>query len=193
MYKRQVVTHSENLEPENRDLLKSCLARVNGIAENLLERRREQLSQIADNHGDFQVSSLASEFELVARQNLIHFDAHTVDIQLPSEIRQKFLRTLSNILSNSLKAVRKVESPKISLKMWEERDRYHVLITDNGVGMSNEQLVALRAGKFGSEENEGNGIGLRTAYDFINSVQGEMQMNSQTSQGTTTQLSIPRS
>lgn len=61
--------------------------------------------------------------------------------------RQLFVRVFRNLINNSMKHGGKREPVKIRVAMWQEKQKCHIRLEDNGVGYSEEVLRRLRSRK----------------------------------------------
>ena len=59
--------------------------------------------------------------------------------------RQLFVRVFRNLINNSMKHSGRDETVKIRIAMWQEKQRCHIRLEDNGVGYSEEVLRRLRS------------------------------------------------
>lgn len=109
-----------------------------------------------------------------------------------SALEQIFL----NLISNSLKYNTK-EKIIIEVTFCEDEDFYHFSITDNGIGIPQDQkeeifkiftTLAVRDRK----GNKGNGIGLSTVKKLITNLGGNIHFESEPDNGTTFHFSIKR-
>lgn len=61
--------------------------------------------------------------------------------------RQLFVRVFRNLINNSMKHSGKDETVRIRIAMWQEKQKCHIRLEDNGVGYSEEVLRRLRSRK----------------------------------------------
>lgn len=78
-----------------------------------------------------------------------------MDVRIASEAeqlcvkadRQLFVRVFRNLINNSIKHSGKSGSVEIRISMWQEKQKCHICLEDNGVGYSEEVLRRLRSRK----------------------------------------------
>ncbi len=105
------------------------------------------------------------------------------------------LRILSNIINNSIDAsINKKVFLKFEYKLYE--NSFIILkITDNGKGISEENLkkIGFYGVSIGKENNQysGFGIGLFSVRELLKKYHGELYINSQEGLGTTVSLKLP--
>ncbi len=109
------------------------------------------------------------------------------DIEINTD--ENYLKTIiRNLTGNAIKSLIDIENPTIIWKFWQENDTFHLSITDNGKGASNEQFKAL----YDDKEVVGikTGLGLHLIRDLAKAINCEITVNSQINKGTTFILSL---
>ena len=88
---------------------------------------------------------------------------------------------------------RREENGRILLRIWQEADILHVSVADNGVGMDENQLAALKQ-KMQQSEQTGRGIGLGNISRRISMLypEGDLRIYSKPNRGTVIQCLIPQ-
>ena len=99
-----------------------------------------------------------------------------------------------NVLQNSLKYSRPGKTIKIAVQ--KVNDRVGITISDQGAGMSQEQLNRVREGQLvqsrtGSSGEKGTGTGLRLVWSICRSQGWNMEIESVADEGTTTTVWFP--
>ena len=120
-----------------------------------------------------------------------------IDNDLPETIqtdRGKLLQILLNVVSNAVRYT--PEHERISIRAWPCGDIVKVLVEDNGVGMSDDE-IALAMKPFSQVRNpftsnvSGAGLGLPIVISFLDLLQGEISIKSSKGTGTSVIISIP--
>ncbi len=99
-------------------------------------------------------------------------------------------RALMNLLSNARKAIKGMPTPSVRLACLVAEGRIHLTVSDNGCGMTEEQLDRLFVPFAGSFE-EGSGLGMSLVYKFIEAMGWQIKVESAPSQGTRVQIFLP--
>ena len=99
-------------------------------------------------------------------------------------------RTLMNLLSNARKAVKEVPNPAVRLGCLVTDDTIRLTVSDNGCGMTTEQLDCLFVPFAGSFE-EGSGLGMSLVYKFIEAMGWRIEVESAPGEGSRVQISLP--
>ena len=111
----------------------------------------------------------------------ISFDKSNVgDNQLVSIDKNRFKQNLINIVGNSVKCTK---AGQIIVSQYDEKDRLYVVVSDTGIGMTEEERAGL-FGKFYRIRNEetkeirGTGLGLWITAKMINDMNGKISVES---------------
>lgn len=97
---------------------------------------------------------------------------------------ENYLKTIiRNLTGNAIKALDKVENPRIVWKAWQENDKTFLSISDNGTGGTQEQFKAL----YDDTEVVGikTGLGLHLIRDLARAIDCEISVDSKPNEGTT--------
>ncbi|MDR1841194.1 MAG: PAS domain S-box protein [Holophagales bacterium] len=97
---------------------------------------------------------------------------------------------LTNLLSNSRKAVRGAAQPIIKLTQIIQNDKLEMIVADNGVGMDKSQIGNLFL-PFRSGFSEGTGIGMSLVFQLTQRMGWEIHVSSEVGVGTAIRLIIP--
>ena len=100
----------------------------------------------------------------------------------------QFEQVIMNMLSNAKDAVldrKALESedfiPKINIKTYKKRNRVHVEIIDNGVGIEEDKINEIMIPFFSTkEEGKGTGLGLSISYQIVKDMGGKIHVESST-------------
>lgn len=105
---------------------------------------------------------------------------------------QHYGKILDELLDNAFKFSQ--EGTQVFLKAWLKDNSFHLSITDQGIGMSQEEINSIAPfAQFGRFENEqqGIGLGLIIAKRTAELHGGYMMVKSEKGVGTTVEISIP--
>jgi len=182
--KKQKIIHSTLLE----------INRINEILTGLLSFSRQN-------------DPVKREFDLVAMiEQTLQFIQHThikkqvrfitkYEINpLPIVADQDQLKqVMINIVLNAIDAIPEEGFIKIEVhpSMIEGKVHYHIIITDNGTGINEEQLEKLFDPFFTTKE-EGTGLGLSISYGIIHRHGGNIEIRNHPNGGTQVEIQLPR-
>jgi len=99
-------------------------------------------------------------------------------------------QTLINFVKNAIEACDEVPHASVSLKVKLEDKNVILVIEDNGVGMTEDQINRLGSIYFSTKSN-GTGLGLTYSYQVIRILGGNVSVRSQKKVGTTFTISVP--
>ena len=121
-------------------------------------------------------------------------DPRAVSQHVPVEItlvacRHQILRALVNVIKNALEAS---DDGEVDIEGHVVDDRIQVVVRDQGIGMSEEDLatILLFAPGHSSKKTRGTGFGLPTTKRILQSHGGSIQINSELNRGTTVTLTL---
>ena len=175
--------------------------RIFGLLENLLQWARSQTGQIKINYKKIDLSYMFNNIiELqsgVAQQKNIFIDLDP-DLNLYAFADQNMITFIfRNILSNALKY--SPNNSAITVNAQEtDNDMIAVSITDQGMGMDEEQTKSLfkidsRSLTYNEDnELEGTGLGLILCKEFIEKNNGTISVSSIKGKGSTFTFTIPK-
>lgn len=187
------------------DETKSYAALIYSTAGNTLELLDNLLSWSKSQMGQTQFHPESIDLSEAVRKamNITASQAKLKDISIRSQnivdskvwADQTMLKTvLLNLLSNAIKFTNAGGSVEISNKIIE--DHIEVLVSDNGIGMSQEQLLNLykldaNMSTFGTENEKGTGLGLVLCKEFVERQGGRLWVNSEEGKGSEFRFTLP--
>jgi len=168
------------------------------LLQNLLDWARVQTGNIQFVIEDFDLKAFISDelnlqIELAAKKGItIEFDS-THDVNVKAD-KNMLLTILRNIFSNAIKFSKK--DSKITIKL-DSNDKFGIVtVTDNGVGISPENIQKIFKvnGNYkthGTDNEEGTGLGLILCKEFILKNNGDITLVSDLGKGTTVTFQLP--
>ncbi|MFC4712803.1 ATP-binding protein [Planococcus dechangensis] len=111
---------------------------------------------------------------------------------LPSKIlgdSQKLHQALVNIIRNGIEAM--PTGGKLDIELENSSQSVCVLITDEGTGMTKEEVKRLGEPYF-SNKSKGTGLGLMVTYSIIHQMGGDISVDSEVGMGTKFTLEFPK-
>lgn len=174
--------------------------KIYGLLENLLQWARSQTGQIKISYKKiplvFTFNNILEVLSANAQQKKITIDMN-IDPDLCAFGDMNMVTFIfRNILSNALKF--SPEKSTINIKAKEKDDMIEVSITDQGIGMDNEQkakLFRIDSRSLVHDENnelEGTGLGLILCKEFVEKNNGTIWADSIKGVGSTFYFTIPK-
>ncbi|MBL3658311.1 sensor histidine kinase [Fulvivirga sediminis] len=136
------------------------------------------------------VSELFQHIHLLMKrqmdENNIHFkmacDIHTINLD-----RHLIEQVLINLITNSIHALERKETPEISLTAHYMGEKACIAVTDNGSGIPKVELSQIFV-PFYSTKKQGSGIGLSLSKQIMHLHKGYIKVDSEDGKGTTISL-----
>lgn len=80
----------------------------------------------------------------------------------------------------------------VSISTSHDRNNVYVLVKDNGIGISKENLKKVMQPFYTTKETgKGTGLGLSISYGIIKEMDGKIEIESEPMEGTTVNVTIP--
>ena len=100
----------------------------------------------------------------------------------------------SNLLSNAIQYCTKKTQPEININVTANSDEAIIIISDNGIGISEDVLPKVCNMFYrGSEHSHGAGLGLFIVKEVVNKLKGTLTITSDRASGTIVTVAIPQS
>lgn len=121
----------------------------------------------------------------VHEKTLIEVKTNLTNAEIEADVSQ-LRRMIINLIRNAMQA----GATKINIELSKVDDYYQVLFSDNGKGITEEVRTKIFNENF-TTKKQGMGLGLSLAKRFIESINGEIELYSTSSNGTTFKIIIP--
>ena len=105
--------------------------------------------------------------------------------------RTQLIRVVTNLVKNAIQAMPKDVNPKIEVKVKEENKMVYILVSDNGLGISNENKEKIFEPKF-TTKSSGMGLGLPIIKNIVETYDGKITFTSVEGKGTTFEVTFPK-
>ena len=107
--------------------------------------------------------------------------------------RTQLIRVVTNLIKNSVYAIeqKQPEDPEILVKVFSEDDSVSISVTDNGVGVSEENKAKIFEPKF-TTKSSGMGLGLAMVKNIVETYNGHIILDSSLGKGTTFIVTFPK-
>jgi PAS domain S-box-containing protein len=168
------------------------------LLENLLDWARTQTKKLNFNPVRLQLRDLAGE--VISLQSL---QASVKNITLVNDIESDTLvyadrnmlnTVIRNIVGNAVKYTR--EGGRVSLSARKNSTNVELMITDNGIGISESERTSLfdlerMNSSAGTSGETGTGLGLIVCHEFMKLNHGQIRVDSEPGKGSTFTLTLP--
>lgn len=99
-------------------------------------------------------------------------------------------QVLTNLIKNSVEAIPKGKEGKINIYARIKKNKYFLIIEDNGEGMTKEVLSKIKE-PFFTTKKRGSGLGVSLVYEIIEAHNGKIEYESECGKGTRVILQFP--
>lgn len=168
------------------------------LLENLLEWARSQTGGINFKPAKLKlndvVSGILETSKDLARKKEIELTS-TIDSEVIFADRNMVLLIIRNLVSNAIKFTPK--GGKVKIESEDREDSVKISVTDTGVGIESEKanqlfLIDNKISTPGTENEQGNGLGLILCKEFTERNNGNIGIESEPGKGTTVWFSLPK-
>ena len=104
--------------------------------------------------------------------------------------RKQILRMFNNLIRNSIQAVANIKDGRVDVKLFTEEGHHVVEISDNGVGITEDQAQKIFRPNF-TTKTGGMGLGLAIVYNIVKNSGGEITFSSKPGAGTSFFVRLP--
>ncbi|MEO7394417.1 MAG: CHASE3 domain-containing protein [Chitinophagaceae bacterium] len=178
---------SEDIESTNFlfDMINRNSSRINQLISDLLNSTKfAELSFNKISANDLLEETLKEAKDRISLNNVEVIKKYDKDICDVSVDKEKIKIALLNIIINALEAIDNRKGGKLILETKASHEKCRISITDNGIGMDDEEMNRLFEPYFTSKP-KGNGLGLTNTHNIILNHKGEIAVKSKKEIGTT--------
>ncbi|AUC83736.1 ATP-binding protein [Lacinutrix sp. Bg11-31] len=104
--------------------------------------------------------------------------------------RTQLIRVVTNLIKNGIQAIPEGRQPKIVVNVSEENETIKITVSDNGIGVSEENKPKIFEPKF-TTKSSGMGLGLAMVKNIVETYGGTITFVSQKGEGTTFTVAFP--
>ncbi|WP_452599239.1 ATP-binding protein [Pontimicrobium sp. MEBiC01747] len=105
--------------------------------------------------------------------------------------RTQLIRVVTNLIKNGIQAIPEGQVPKIVVTVSEENETVKIKVSDNGVGITEENKPKVFEPKF-TTKTSGMGLGLPMVKNIVETYGGTITFVSQEGKGTTFTVAFPK-
>ncbi len=185
------------VEPSQKQLIRSAINRIHDIANNLAGK-----SETLENNNAVESSLLSSVLsQIISEKRTEYRNLNNIIIDFPFSIREYGLfsnissfelkRIISNLINNSIEANNKDEG-HVEVRLQNTESINQIIITDNGKGITKENIEKIFDEGVSIDKAEGTGLGLHHAKSVIESWDGSITCKSELGAGTSFIISLPK-
>jgi signal transduction histidine kinase len=155
------------------ELLRSSLKRLDDIANNLLDKTRENKSEVVS--VEEVINGILAEKRAIFPDINMIFTVSDELIQTQI-IRSEFERILSNLLNNALEECCSIGESSLKINLKAIGPTVYLYICNKSREISEELISKLNGGVTVSTKSNGNGLGVSTALSVLRSIGGDLKI-----------------
>jgi signal transduction histidine kinase len=181
---------------EQKKIFSESINRIETLTENLLTKYKSITNEMPIHNLEYVTpeqltASLLAEKKIITP--LINYSTNFPDNLNFSTNRLELLRILSNLIDNSIHAVKNTKNPLIIISFLKLSDGIEITVEDNGSGIPESVIKILGNERFTTKSSgSGNGIGLLHAKRSLEQFGGTLNINSTESKFTRVSIKLPQ-
>lgn len=126
----------------------------------------------------------------IFNEKYIHFSSKEEEIIAKFD-RTQLIRVVTNLIKNAIQAIPEHKTPHIDVTVQQEGDNIKIQVSDNGVGITKENVPKIFEPKF-TTKTSGMGLGLGMVKNIVETYEGSITFTSQENEGTTFTVMFPK-
>lgn len=189
------ILESEDFTPEKRKeyfaLAKSELDRAETIIRDYLTFAKPYPNKTEHLLLKDEINHVIEIISPLANMNSVSIHTDLKEEEMIVGEMQLFHQCLLNILKNGIESM-DTTGGILKVETLKKDHTVDVLISDTGVGMTDDQIKRLGEPYFSTRGKNGTGLGMMVVYSIVQSMKGKITVKSQVGEGTTFILSFPK-
>lgn len=179
----------DTIESDDLEVAISEVERLSRTVRRLLDFARPESSSMAQ----VNLKDVVSDTLALTRKKLEHSKIKVLpDLQVVPMLQgnsDQLKQVILNLAINAADAMSE-KGGTLAVKLWSDKERIHLTIKDEGIGIPNEQLTQIFE-PFYSTKTNGSGLGLAISHSIIEAHGGQMHVKSEVNIGTEFVVSLP--
>ncbi|MEH7223813.1 ATP-binding protein [Bacillus sp. JJ1566] len=187
----QLIIRDENITEKQRNYIDITLSELNR-AQSIIN---DYLSLAKPNNSSTQLINISEELAKTVELMTSYSNIQNIEVQTSIENRlfingnkDEIKQVLINIIKNAIEAVG--NDGLLTIDAFSNDNDIIVKITDNGPGMTREQLSKIGT-PFYSTKDKGTGVGLTICFQIIEQLKGSIEVESAIGKGTSFIIKLP--
>jgi len=175
------------------EVVSKNIGRISDLVMDMLYYSREKKTQMQEIDPKKLIEDVAQLIRPRAQEKKIRLNVSVKDLPSSVKANEKGVhRSILNLLSNAVDACDKKDSI-VSLKaaFVRERDQIRITVSDNGKGMSKEDLKRIFQPFYTKQKSAGTGLGLAITKKVAEEHNGSIKVYSKPGKGTTFEVHLP--
>ncbi|PLR94110.1 sensor histidine kinase [Bacillus sp. T33-2] len=165
------------------------LDRAEQVISDYLTFARPSIDQVEEIELHKELAHVLNILQPMANMNGIEI-VHQLsrDLKIQGD-RQKFTQGFINLIKNGLEAM--PDGGTLTVRTSRAGNSVKILVSDTGIGMSEEQLDRLGEPYYSTKGKKGTGLGMMVTYSIIRAMNGKVEVTSMAGKGTSFIITFP--
>jgi len=159
------------------------LNRAEQVINDYLTFARPAFEKIEDIDVEKELNHVLNVLKPLAYLNDIKINRKYTSGLVISGDRSKFQQGFINLIKNGFEAM--PDGGELTVQTLLTGHTAHILISDNGIGMTEEQINRLGEPYYTTKGQQGTGLGMMVTFSIIRAMKGKVEIKSQLGKGTT--------
>lgn len=135
-----------------------------------------------------QIEFVLNVLKPLANTNSVVIEKDLSSHYIKGEIKL-FHQCFINILKNSIEAMG--HGGTLKIQTCKSDKKFHIIVSDTGIGMTEEQLKRIGEPYFTTKGSKGTGLGMLVVMNIIKEMNGNIEITSKLHKGTTYKITFP--
>jgi two-component system sporulation sensor kinase B len=163
-------------------LVKDELMSAERVIQDYLTFAKPALDRIEEINVKSELRQIINIVQPLANQNSVEILTDFSIIGFIKGDRQKFRQCFVNVLKNAIEAMPNGGTLTVTTEF--NQNDVSILVKDNGIGMTQEQLERLGEPFYSTKGKNGTGLGMMVVYSIVRAMNGDIQAESEVGAGT---------
>lgn len=159
------------------------LDRAEQVINDYLTFARPAFEKVEDIDVEKELNQVLNILKPLANLNDIEIKRKYTPGLVISGDRSKFQQGFINLIKNGFEAM--PDGGELNVQTFLTGQTVHILITDTGIGMTEEQINRLGEPYYTTKGQQGTGLGMMVTFSIIRAMKGRVEIKSQVGKGTT--------
>jgi two-component system, sporulation sensor kinase B len=159
------------------------LDRAEQVISDYLTFARPALEKTVDIDVDKELSHVLNILQPLANLKNISISCDYRDNLIISGDPSKFQQAFINLIKNGIEAMH--DGGELAVRTFKTGDIAHIIISDTGAGMTEEQIARLGEPYYTTKGQRGTGLGMMVTFSILSAMKGKVDVKSVVGKGTT--------
>ncbi|MFN8944887.1 MAG: sensor histidine kinase [Pseudobdellovibrionaceae bacterium] len=193
-----VIENSDEIGPQNKELLISASVRIKSILNDLLTKKQNTIYAEALTFNRDLETKIVPAINSIILEKIkayptvkIDFVEPTIEVSVNIPLSD-FQRMISNLLQNSIESTVNIKHPQIDIRIDSFPKKVVVYLVDNGCGVPANVLKKIGEKGYTHGKSNGTGLGVYSSKSLVQKYGGSFQISSSETDGTIVCLTLLR-